>query len=53
MPALAKGLRRSCGSKALAVADDQVGDARGQLENRGQAAQNLIQRVEFAARSGL
>ena len=33
--------------EALAVADDQVGDARGQFENRGQAAQNFVELVEF------
>ena len=32
---------------ALAVADDQVGDARGELENGGQAAQDFVERIEF------
>ena len=44
---LAKGRRHNAAGDALAVAHDQVGDARRELENRRQAAQNLVQRVEL------
>ena len=49
---LAEGSGDDAAGDALAVADDQVGDARRQFENGGQAAQNFIQRVEFLVDQG-
>ena len=43
----AEGRGDHAAGEALAITDDQVGDARGKFENRRQAAQNLIQGVEF------
>ena len=44
---LAKGGGDNAAGDALAVADDEVGDARGEFENGGQAAQNFVEGVEF------
>ena len=45
--ALAKGGGDDAAGDALAVADDEVGDARGEFENGGEAAQDFVERVEF------
>ena len=45
--ALAEGGGDDAAGDALAVADDEVGDARGEFEDGGQAAQNLVERVEL------
>jgi hypothetical protein len=44
---LAEGRGYDAAGDALAVADNQVGDARGEFENGRQAAQDFIERVEF------
>ena len=44
---LAEGRGDDAAGDALAVADDQVGDARGEFENGGEAAQDFVERVEF------
>jgi hypothetical protein len=44
---LAEGRGDDAAGEQLAEADDQVGDARGEFEQRRQSAQNLIERIEF------
>ena len=44
---LAEGGGDDAAGDALAVADDQVADARSEFEDGREAAQNLIERVEF------
>ena len=56
--ALAKGGGDNAAGEALAVADDKIGDARRELENGGEAAQDFVERVELlldqiAERSGV
>ena len=50
--ALAESRGDDAAGDALAVADDQVGDARGEFENCGQSAQNLIERIKFLIDAG-
>ncbi len=45
--ALAEGGGDDAAGEALAVADDEVGDARRELENGGQTAQDFVERIEF------
>ena len=45
--ALAEGRGDHAAREAFAVAHDQVGDARGEFENGGQPAQNLVELIEF------
>ena len=47
MPRSREGRGDHAARQALAVADDEVGDARRQLENGGQAAQHLIELIEL------
>ena len=44
---LAEGRGDDAAGDALAEADDQIGDAGGGFEDRGQATQDFIERVEF------
>jgi len=43
----AEGRSYDAAGDALAVADNEVGDARGELEDGGETAQDFIERVEF------
>ena len=45
--AFGKGGGDDAAGEALAVADNQVGDARREFENGGQTAQDFVERVEL------
>ena len=45
--ALAEGGGDDAAGDALAVADDEVGDAGSEFENGGEAAEDFVERVEF------
>ena len=45
--ALAEGVGDDDAGEAFAIADDEVGDARGEFEDGGEAAQDFVESVEF------
>jgi hypothetical protein len=50
--ALLEGGGDDVAGDSLAVADDEVGDARGELEDSGQTAQDLVKRIELSVYVG-
>ncbi len=51
--ALAEGSGDDAAGEALAVADDEVGDARGEFEDCGKAAEDFVERSRTSVRSRL
>ncbi len=43
----AEGSGNDAAGEALSVTDNEIGDARGEFENRGQAAQNFVEGIEL------
>ena len=45
--AFSEGGGDDAAGETLAVADDKIGDARGEFENGGETAEDFVERVEF------